>query len=123
MKYLHGNIFDFEAKIKIYTKEQGGRDTPAFNGIRWDFAYADEDMLNQLYMIHPDFYDEKENSISKEIPLPTNKELSARMLIIASDMKEKVHRKHISIGTKFFCHEGGKRVAEGHITKITGLFD
>jgi hypothetical protein len=33
---------DFEAIIRIFRPDEGGRQTPAFNGIRWDFAYVDD---------------------------------------------------------------------------------
>ena len=54
---------DFEAKIRIYSRREGGRWTPTFNGIRWDFAYAEGQPVGQLYMIWPDF-------VGMEGPLP-----------------------------------------------------
>ena len=55
MKRLHRIPDDFEAVIRIYTPEEGGRLSPPFNGIRWDFAYADDPPAKDLFMIHPDF--------------------------------------------------------------------
>lgn len=46
---------DFEARIRILAPEEGGRRSPARNGIRWDFAYADDAGTPELFMIWPDF--------------------------------------------------------------------
>lgn len=116
---------DFEAEIRIFNESEGGRRIPAFNGIRWDFSYHDRlpnDDCFGLYAIHPDFFDEQGNSLAPNTPLPVGKLLSARMLIVRNEMREKVHRARLSEGTKFYCHEGGLRVAEGKVTRITGLF-
>lgn len=56
---------DFEASIRILRTDEGGRTTAPFNGIRWDFNYADELPQVGLYMIFPDFVDEKGNSLPK----------------------------------------------------------
>ncbi len=61
---------DFEATIRIYTTAEGGRRTPAFNGIRWDFAYAEGQPLNTLYMIWPDFFATGGRSLPTDQPLP-----------------------------------------------------
>jgi hypothetical protein len=122
MKRLHAVLDDFEAAIRIYTQEQGGRKSPAYNGIRWDFAYADDPPAKDLFMIHPDFYDERGDSLSSDKPLSTDTELPARMVILNEETRQQVHRLRIREGTRFYCHEGPHRVAEGRITRITGLF-
>ena len=38
---------DFEATIRVYRCSEGGRRTPAFNGIRWDFASGTTHYLNR----------------------------------------------------------------------------
>lgn len=113
---------DFEAVIRIYTFEEGGRKSPPFNGIRWDFAYADDVPLKELYMIHPDFYDQNGDSLPLDQLLPLNVELPARMFVCIDRMRERLHRSRIHKGIRFYCHEGAKRVAEGQVTRITGLF-
>jgi len=113
---------DFEAVIRIYSFDEGGRRTPAFNGIRWDFSYADEQPPSTLYMIWPDFFATDSTGLPIDGPLPVNVELRARMFIAADEMRQKVHRERIIAGTKFYCHEGARRVAEGVVTKITRLF-
>ena len=116
-------IDDFEAVIRIYTAAEGGRRSPVFNGIRWDFAYAEQQPPGTLYMISPDCTNNSGNSRSQDAPLPVGIELPARMMIVVDETRDQVHRVRISPGVRFFCHEGGKRVAEGVVTRVTGLFD
>ena len=44
------------------------------------------------------------------------------MFILSDEFRKKVHRDKIAIGVKFYCHEGIRRMGEGIVTKITGLF-
>jgi hypothetical protein len=74
-------------------------------------------------MIYPDFYDERADSLPVDQPLPIGIELPARMVVLIDEMREKLHRSRIREGVRFYCHEGAKRVAEGRVTKITGLFN
>lgn len=122
MKRLYEVPDDFEAIIRVFSPAEGGRRTPACNGIRWDFAYAVDEAPGELYMIWPDFVDDAGDSLSAETALPTDIELKARMTVLVDDMREKVHRLRVRTGVEFFCHEGGKRVAKGRVTRVTGLF-
>ena len=114
---------DFEAVIRIYGTEEGGRKMPPFNGIRWDFAYEGDSISDSLYMIYPDFYDLDGNTIPKDQPLPVDIELIARMHILNDEFRVSLHRKRIRLGTRFFCHEGPKAVAAGVVTRITNLLN
>jgi hypothetical protein len=114
---------DFEAAIRVYGPKEGGRRTPAFNGIRWDFAYADDGPdPPSLYMIWPDFFAAGGRSLPTDQPLPGGVELSARMTVVMDEMRGEVHRGRVAPGVRFYCHEGGRRVAEGVVTRITGLY-
>lgn len=113
---------DFEAVIKILPLGKGGREAAPFNGIRWDLCYEGDKPEDGLWMIWPDFFDNSQNSLPKDKPLPLDIELHARMVILNDEAREKVHQAKISIGREFYCHEGPRRVAVGRITKITGLF-
>ena len=112
---------DFEAVIRIYRRDEGGRTTPAFNGIRWDFAYAGQ-TADTLYMIWPDFFGQDGQSLLTDQPLPVGPELAARMLVLVDEMRSEIHREQIAPGVRFYCHEGSQRVAEGVVTRVTGLF-
>lgn len=112
---------DFEAVIRIFTRKEGGRRTPPFNGIRWDFAYAEDGPKPpSLYMIWPDFLGPDGKSLPEDQPLPVDVERPARMKILLDEMRA-VHRERITKGARFFCHEGPQRVAEGVVTRVTGL--
>lgn len=113
---------DFEAVIRVYTAAEGGRRTPAFNGIRWDFAYAADPPTSVLYMIWPDFCGLDGRSLPADQPLPVGVELPARMRVVVDEMRAEVHRRQIAPGVRFYCHEGSRRVGEGVVTRITGLF-
>ena len=43
------------------------------------------------------------------------------MYVLVDQMRTEVHRSRISEGTYFYCCEGPKRVAEGRVTRVTGL--
>lgn len=123
-KRLHNVPDDFEARIRIFRHDEGERQSAPFNGIRWDFAYENDNIKETgIYMIHPDFYDENGDSLPTNQPLPVDRELNARMIVIVDEMREKIHRDRIKEGARFYCHEGARRVAEGIVTKITGLHD
>lgn len=113
---------DFEALIRIYTTAEGGRLTAPFNRIRWDFAYAENQSPNQLYMIHPDFHDACGDPLPTDVQLPLGIEIPARMYILVDEMRLKVHCARIKTGVRFYCHEGSRRVAEGRVTAVTGLY-
>ncbi len=114
---------DFEATIRIFMAKEGGRRTAAFNGIRWDFAYADDGPNPpMLYMIWPEFLASDGEPFADGIPLPKDEELVARMRILSDELRVEVHRQRIAVGVRFYCHEGGTRVAQGVVTRITGLF-
>jgi len=95
---------------------------PATYGIRWDFAYAEGQSPGTLYMIWPDFFAADGQSLPTDQPMPVGVELSARMMIVIDQMRADVHRGRLAPGVRFFCHEGGHRVAEGVVTRITGMF-
>jgi hypothetical protein len=122
MNRIYQTEDDFEAVIRILRPEEGGRKSPPFNGIRWDLCYAGDRPQESLWMIWPDFTDGQGNSLPRDHPLPVDVELPARMTILNNEMRLKIHQQRAVVGAQFFCHEGPKVVAEGRITKITGLF-
>ena len=111
---------DFEAVVRIFTHEQGGHVNAPFNGIRWDFCYAEDDPSDGIYMIHPDFLDANGCSRPTDAPLPLDTSLVARFRICVDAMRP-THQARIAVGTCFYCHEGGHRVASGTVTRLVGL--
>jgi translation elongation factor EF-Tu-like GTPase len=113
---------DFEATIRVYSAAEGGRCSPVSNGIRWDFAYAADEAPQKLYMIWPDFFGADGKSLSSDLRLPLGVQLDARMFVVVDEMRAEVHRSRIVPGVRFYCQEGPRAVAEGVVTRVTGLF-
>jgi translation elongation factor EF-Tu-like GTPase len=110
---------DFEADITILTEEEGGRRTPAFNGIRFAFLYDGDSIEDGMYDIWPELIDSVGNVIPSDVLLSGT--LHARMYFIAIRLADSVHRHRIKTGVKFFAMEGSHLVARGIVTKVTGL--
>jgi hypothetical protein len=111
---------DFEADISPLGPET--RKTHPFNGIRWDFCYADDldddGRPRQISMIWPEFVDETGASILGGVPIEGR--LHARMHIFVREAVE-LHRQRLTIGTKFYCAEGSRKVAEGIVTSLSPM--
>jgi hypothetical protein len=94
---------DFRVRYKFRSKEEGGRQSMPFQGIRSDFSYADTPH-DQAYMIWPEFEDEQ-GQVILENDRPVPESGTARMWIINPD-RRKIHQEKIRIGTKGFFREG-----------------
>jgi hypothetical protein len=111
----------FRAQITVYACGPDTRSSPAFNGIRWGLAYADDvEKLGTRNApqsdVWPEFFDEAGNSLGNAIPLIG--EFSAVMHIVFDNMVA-VHFQRLTKGTKFFCMEGSRKVAEGFVTSLS----
>ena len=107
---------DFQARIKLLTKEEGGRNGLPKQGLRSDFIYEGESISYQ-YAIWPEFLDEDKNPIQIEKFLEVN-ECLANFYILDPILKDKVHKKRIQIGVKFNMMEGSKIIGLGTVTEI-----
>ena len=111
----------FRAVIEVFPCGSDTRKKPAFNGIRWAFSYAEDfDELGAHKApqsdVWPEFLDEVGKSLAKEIPLIG--QYNAIMHIVFENMVD-VHFQRLNKGTKFFCMEGARRVAEGRVTDLS----
>lgn len=109
---------DFEAEITILTAQQGGRKSPLFNGIRWDFGYLEDPPDSEIYMIHPLFIDDHGD------PYPFSQQiegtLKAHMFIMVREIVP-YHKARLAVGTEFQCREASKALANGRVTRLIGL--
>ena len=115
---------DFEAEVRLYPASRGGRQTPVANGIRWDFEYrnfAFEDV--KQWMIWPDFLHHDGTTRSSDEILPVDVAITSAFTVVRDKNRELVHRENLTVGTRFYLYEGPRRVGEGIVTKITGMFD
>jgi len=122
---LYSTEPDFEARSTILTVEGGGRSDPPHNYIRWDFGYAEDNLLEprsnlsaNIHMIYPVFLDESDTPIRKDVPLSGTYQVN--MHILVKEMVE-YHRGRLSVGTKFNCHEGSRVVARGTVTRLRAV--
>lgn len=117
---------DFRVAYRLYTRE-GGRYAAAFQGIRWDFKYADKwPSGNGSFMIYPEFEDagryvilDKRN-INDEGNTTVPMSGTARMWVLNPELR-KLHQQRIQKGTKGYFMEGNTKVAECEVIEITGL--
>ncbi len=116
---MQGFRADFRVKYRLRTLEEGGRRTPAFQGIRWDFCYKNQEAPFQYYMIWPEFEDEKGNIIlSRGEPIPSMG--TARMWVI-NDVRRPYHYDRVRIGVKCHFYEGGRKIADCEIIEVLDL--
>lgn len=117
-----GHPQDFDVKYRLYSIEEGGRKNPPRQGYRCDFSYDGDDITKTgIYMIHPEFEDEKgEIILDRELSIAL--EGTARMWIVIPEMREVIHRHRIHVGVKGYFMEGSRKVGEVEVIKIVGLF-
>jgi len=119
MKRLYEQSEDFEAEITVLSERDGGRKTPPFNGIHWDFLYDGDRPEDDLFVIWPEFIDTNGDAIPRDLPLVGT--LRARMYIVNRELAASVHSGRIQVGVNFFAMEGPHKVAKGVVTRVTGL--
>lgn len=108
---------DFLASIDIYPCGPETRSVPPFNGIRWNFIFAQSlandglsDAMRQ--MIFPEFVDNNGDQIADKIPLIGKYDAKMYIIAISNDAPA------ITVGTKFYCAEGSRIVAEGIVMSL-----
>lgn len=113
---------DFEARVRVLRADEGGPSQSPYNGIRWDFAYA-QDKPRRAYMwLYPDFFDSITGDSWRELPLPVDEWLHVRVSVFSEHMRP-VHQAKIRAGTSFYYCLGSRIVAEGTVTRLIGLFE
>ncbi|NGZ04456.1 MAG: hypothetical protein CV090_15550 [Nitrospira sp. WS238] len=115
-------IQDFDIRYQFLTEQEGGRTSGLpFQGYRCDWAY-DGDDINEtgLWMIWPFFEDERGCLV--EMGKRVSMEGIARLVVVNPAMWKEVHSRRINIGVKGYLMEGRKRVAEGEVIRVTGLY-
>jgi elongation factor Tu len=92
---------DFEARVYVLRKEEGGRHTPFFNGYRPQFYIRTMDVTGTVQL--PE---------GVEMVMPGDNITVTVKLIVPVALEE---------GSKFALREGGRTVGAGVITKIVYL--
>ncbi len=89
---------DFDARVYVLTKEEGGRHTPFFSNYRPQFYFRTTDITGII---------ELPQGIEMVMP-GDNADLNVKL----------IHPIAIELGTKFSIREGGHTVGAGNVTKI-----
>ncbi len=110
---------DFKVRYRFLSAAEGGRSTPPYQRIRWDFLYeGDDPRTDGIHMIWPEFISPAGSILGEgEVPLVGE----ALMFIVNLDRRS-YHRERIGRGTRGFFVEGSRKVAECEVTGIHGLF-
>ncbi|MFD2721728.1 hypothetical protein ACFST9_23635 [Hymenobacter monticola] len=103
----------------LFSAEEGGRTTPHFQQIRWDFSYADEEIImrNLLFMIWPEFITPSGEMLPEGESMPRHG--LADMLIINPDSRS-FHCQHIKRGLRGYLHEG-HRIGVCEVVEVLAL--
>jgi hypothetical protein len=115
-----GRVQDFDVHYRFLFPDAGGLKSLPGQGYRCDWSYDGDDIkATGIYMIWPEF----ESDDGSIIPMGEYVLLegTARMWIVNSEMRERVHRKRLFVGTKGFFMEGGRKVAEAVVNRLVGL--
>jgi hypothetical protein len=108
---------DFRVTYRLFTAEEGGRKTPAYQGIRWDFRYEDKAISIGTWMIHPEFLDLKGEVFPIE-PLPMLGQ--ANMFILSRELCN-FHQQYIQPGVRGYFVEGPTRVGVCEVVEVLWL--
>lgn len=112
-----GRTPDFRVTYRLFTAEEGGRKTPPFQGIRWDFRYEDKAIHTGTWMIWPEFLG-LDGAVLPPGPIPEFGQ--ANMFCFNPDARE-FHRQHIRLGVRGYFMEGPRRVGVCEVLEVLGL--
>jgi len=89
---------EFEARVYVLSKEEGGRHTPFFSNYRPQFYFRTTDVTGVIQLME-----------GTEMIMPgDNTDLTVKLIYPIA----------IELGTKFSIREGGRTVGAGNVTKI-----
>ena len=111
---------DFRVSYSLFSTEEGGRKTPHYQHIRWDFSYADKSILKGgITMIWPEFVT-PDGEILPEGELMAVHGL-ADMFIITPHMRS-LHAQHIKPGVRGYFHEG-RAIGVCEVVAVLGIHE
>jgi hypothetical protein len=108
---------DFRVTYRLFTAEEGGRKTSAYQGIRWDFRYEDNAISTGTWIIHPVFLGLDGQVLPVE-PLPMVGQ--ANMFILNTELRS-FHRQRIRLGTRGYFVEAPHRVGVCEVVEVLRL--
>ena len=110
---------EFEADVRFLSREEGGRQQPAVQGLYRPDIHWDDDPSETLWMIHPRFFglDGHELADGSEVPQTCR----ARFYLITAYVRDELHQHWLYKGAKFHISEGSHRVAAGTVTTVLSV--
>jgi len=108
---------DFEAEITVLPPDPTTRLPPAYNGIRWGFAFAEDvsARVSTVADIWPVFLDRQGGPLASDIPLQGT--LKAFMHMVTMNW-DHAYASRIRVGAGFMMMEGARVVATGVVTAV-----
>lgn len=115
-----GLLPDFQVSYRLFSAEEGGRKTPHFQGIRWDFSYEDETIgkQKQVFLIWPEFVSDLGEMLPEDEPMP--KQGLADMFIVNPAFRA-FHSQHIKVGVRGYFREGFHKIGLCEVVEILAL--
>lgn len=113
---LFGREPDFRVTYRLFSPEEGGRKTPAYQGIRWDIQYEDEAGA-KTYLVYPEFIDPDSFAIPNG---PFASVGRANMFVLNPTLLD-FHRPRIRPGIRGYFMEGPRRVGVWEVVEVIGL--
>jgi hypothetical protein len=109
---------DFRVSYRLYSPEEGGRQTPPHQHIRWDFTYDDKSISRTGgFMIWPEML-LPSGGLAPAGPIPAQG--LADMFIIYPQYRA-FHRLHLRPGVRGYFMEGNRRVGVCEVVEVLGL--
>lgn len=110
----------FEVSYRLLSADEGGRNTPPHQHIRWDFLYdGDDSAVDSLWIIWPEFLS-ADGKVRLDGAVPST---GRALMYIVDPTMEPYHRGLIHVGTKCAFMEGSRKVGVCEVVEILGLTD
>jgi hypothetical protein len=116
-----GRLADFRVRYRWLGQAGQRRPEKLFQHIRSDFSYADyaeSQLIDNYFMIHPEFETEPGKPLSEDEDVPANG--TAGMWIVVEKMRV-FHRERIKVGVKGFMIAAADKLAEVEVIEVVSL--
>lgn len=109
---------DFRVSYRLYPPEEGGRQTPPHQHIRWDFCYDDKSISRTgSFMIWPEILLPNEKLVPAG-PIPP---FGLADMFILFPPSRAFHCQHIRPGVRGYFMEGNRRVGVCEVVEVLSL--
>lgn len=110
---------DFKAQLKVISQPATKLRSPLRQGLKLDLMYEGD--ANIAWMIHYALLDADENLLPEGTVCES--EVKAYFRVVNPELRVKVHRQRIKIGTQFYVVIGPHKVAQGVVSEVLRLLD